>query len=203
MALTKKMLQAMGIEDTKIEQIIEAHRDTINGLTETRDTLQADLDKANAEVKRLANVEKDLLKANAKLEGAEEVSNELKTLKKEYADYKADVEKKSVVAEKTKLYKELLTKAGIPEKRHEAIIKLTDLDSMELKDGKFTNEKELSANIDSEWSDFKVTETKQGAKTSTPPDNTGGSTFEKMSLAEKMAYANENPDSDEVKAWLN
>ena len=202
MALTKKMLQAMGLEDAQIEQIIEAHRDTINGLTETRDKLQEDLDKANEEVKRLANVEKDLVKANAKLEEAAETAEELKNVKKEFSDYKADVEAKAITADKAKLYKELLTKAGIPEKRHEAILKVTDLEKIELKDGKITNADELTKDIDSEWSEFKVTETKKGANTSTPPEGNGGSTFEKMSLVEKMAFANEHPDDSEVQAWL-
>ena len=32
MALTRKMLKAMGIEDDKIDQIIEAHTETVDGL---------------------------------------------------------------------------------------------------------------------------------------------------------------------------
>ena len=203
MALTKKMLQAMGLEDAQIEQIIEAHRDTINGLTETRDNLQAELTKANDEVKRLSSVEKELVKANAKLEDAEAVEKQLKDLKAEYDEFKADVKAKSIAADKAKLYRELLTKAGIPEKRHDAILRVTDLDSIKLgEDGKISNSKELSESIDSEWADFKVTEEKKGAKTPNPPDNNGGNTFEKMSLAEKMAYANENPNDAEVQAWL-
>lgn len=203
MALTKKMLQAMGLEDAQIEQIIEAHRDTINGLTETRDNLQAELNKANDEVKRLSTVEKDLVKANAKLEEAADTAQKLKDLRAEYDDFKASVKAKDIAADKAKLYRELLTKAGIPEKRHDAILRVTDLDTIELgEDGKISNAKELSENIDSEWSDFKVTEGRQGAKTPNPPSNNGGSTFEKMSLAEKMIYANENPNDSEVQAWL-
>jgi hypothetical protein len=34
MALTRKMLKAMGIEEEKIEQIIEAHAETVDGLKE-------------------------------------------------------------------------------------------------------------------------------------------------------------------------
>jgi hypothetical protein len=203
MALTKKMLQAMGIEDTKIEQIFEAHEESINVLRTQRDKLQADLDKEKEEAKRLATVEKDLVKANARIEDLEDTEKKLKDLRKEYDGYKADVEAKAVIAGKAKLYKELLTKAGIPEKRHEAIIRITDLETVKIgADGKIANEKELSEAIDSEWADFKVTEGKQGANTPKPPENTGGTTFDKMSLAEKMSYANEHPDSDEVQAWL-
>lgn len=203
MALTKKMLKAMGIEDEKIEQIFEAHEESINALREARDTYKTDLDKANKELERLSTVEKDLVKANAKLEDAEDTANKLKELRKEYDDFKADVNAKNVMANKAKAFKELLTKAGIPEKRHDAIIRVTDLSTIELDEsGKVKDEKTLSENITKEWSDFIITEQTKGANTATPPNNNGGSTFEKMSLAEKMAYANENPNNAEVQAWL-
>lgn len=34
MALTRKFLKAMGIEDEKIDQIIDAHTETVDGLKE-------------------------------------------------------------------------------------------------------------------------------------------------------------------------
>ena len=37
MSLTRKFLSAMGIEEDKIEQIIDAHTDTVNALKEARD----------------------------------------------------------------------------------------------------------------------------------------------------------------------
>lgn len=37
MPLTRKMLKAMGIEEDKIEQIIEAHADTVDALRDERD----------------------------------------------------------------------------------------------------------------------------------------------------------------------
>ena len=60
MALTRKMLKAMGIEEEKIEQIIEAHAETVDTLKEQRDTLKADSDK-------LAEVQKELDKAKKSL----------------------------------------------------------------------------------------------------------------------------------------
>ena len=61
---------------------------------------------------------------------------------------------------------------------------------------------EIIKNIKTEWSDFIITQTERGAEVANPPANTGGSTFEKMSLAEKMRFANENPENAEVKNWL-
>ena len=42
MALTRKMLKAMGIEDEKIDQIIEAHTETTDPLTRERDVYSLD-----------------------------------------------------------------------------------------------------------------------------------------------------------------
>lgn len=46
MALTRKFLKAMGIEDEKAEEIISAHVETVNGLKGERDDLQEQLEAA-------------------------------------------------------------------------------------------------------------------------------------------------------------
>lgn len=175
MSITRKMLKAMGIEEDKIDQIIEAHRESV-------DAVAAERDDYKAKAEKLSNVEKDLVKANARLEDLAEASEKLKSLKQEYADYKADVEAKATKAEKARMYKELLTKAGIPEKRQDAILRVTDLDAVKVKEGKIENAKELSEAIDSEWADFKVTEKITGVKTSNPPTISGGTVYTKEEI---------------------
>lgn len=175
MSITRKMLKAMGIEEDKIDQIIEAHRESV-------DAVAAERDDYKAKAEKLSNVEKDLVKANARLEDLAEASEKLKSLKQEYADYKADVEAKATKAEKARMYKELLTKAGIPEKRQDAILRVTDLDTVKVKEGKLENAKELSEAIDSEWADFKVTEKITGVKISNPPTISGGTVYTKEEI---------------------
>ena len=165
----------MGIEEDKIDQIIEAHRESV-------DAVAAERDDYKAKAEKLSTVEKDLVKANAKLEDLAEASEKLKSLKQEYADYKADVEAKATKAEKARMYKELLTKAGIPEKRQDAILRVTDLDTVKVKEGKIENAKELSEAIDSEWADFKVTEKITGVKISNPPTISGGTVYTKEEI---------------------
>lgn len=202
MALTKKMLKAMNLEDAQIEQIFEAHEESINALRETRDNLQAELDKANAEVKRLANVEKDLVKANAKLEDAEETSQKLRDLKKEFEDYKTDVTNKAVTASKEKLYRELLTQAGIPEKRQDAILRVTDLSGIELdKDGKIKDAKTLTEGITADWGDFITTQGKQGAPTATPPASDPSKNYTRDDI-KKMTPEEINKNWDSIKTSL-
>ena len=60
MALTRKFLKAMGIEDEKIDQIIEAHTETVSGLKDS-------LDKAEADAKALPDIQKELDAAKAEI----------------------------------------------------------------------------------------------------------------------------------------
>ena len=56
MALTRKLLRSMGIEDEKIDQIIDAHTETVNALKDERDEFKDAtdrLEKAEAELEEL------------------------------------------------------------------------------------------------------------------------------------------------------
>ena len=59
MAFTRKMLKAMGIEDEKIDQIIDAHSETV-------DALKADRDAYKEDAAKLAAVQKELDELKAK-----------------------------------------------------------------------------------------------------------------------------------------
>lgn len=197
MGLTKKFLQSMEIPDSKIELIFEEYSNAIAGIT-------ADRDKYKEQADKLASVEKELVKAQAKAEELETVSEQLKKVRAEYADYKAGVDADKVKAVKEKAYRQLLQETGISEKAIDKIIKVTDLAGVEIDDKNNVKDKtEIVKNIKNEWSDFIITQTERGAEVANPPANTGGSTFEKMSLAEKMRFANENPENAEVKNWLS
>lgn len=177
MALTRKMLSAMGIDEDKQDEIINAHIEVVNALKEERDNFKADAKKAEKLQKEVDDLNESMksgerspykVKYEAKVE-------EYNDLKKQFDDYKADVSAKEVEAKKSSAYKELLKSAGVSEKRIDSIIRVTDLKKVELDDeGKIKDAENLSKNIKDEWSDFIVTESKQGANVSNPPANTGG-----------------------------
>lgn len=199
MALTRKFLSAMGIEEEKIEQIISAHTEVTNALKEERDGYKE-------QAEQYATVKKELNELK-KQTASEEEKNPWKVkydaLKEEFDGYKSDIEKKQTEANKSKALKSLLKEIGISEKRIDAVAKVTDISSITLgEDGKIVDVDKLKTSLTKEWSDFIVTENEQGAKVATPPANNSGNNFDKLSLAEKMEYANENPNADEVKAWL-
>ena len=182
MAMTRKFLKAMGIEEEKIEQIIEAHTETVNALKEERDNFKADAEK-------LPSVQKELneLKEATKNGGEETVlKSEYDKIKKEYDDYKADISAKETKSAKEHAYRELLRGAGVSEKRLDAILKVTNLDSVELdKDGKIKDADKHTETVKTDWADFIETTSTQGANTATPPTNNGGTKMTKADIYKK------------------
>ena len=174
MGFTRKFLSAMGIEADKVDEIINAHIEVVDGLKEERDNFKKDAEK-------LADVEKELTKAKEKIakngDGETVAKEDYDKLKKEYDDYKADITAKNTRTEKENAFRELLKSAGVSEKRFNAIIKVSDIDGLELdKDGKIKDAEKHTENVKSEWSDFIENTTIKGAITANPPANNGKGT---------------------------
>ena len=189
MALTRKMLAAMDIPAEKIDEIISAHSETVNAIKTERDELKAAAD-------RLPAVEKDLEKANAELETFRSGDWEKKytDLKSEYEGFKTDTAKKAEKVAKESAYKQLLLDAGISEKRVASVMKVSSLDDIKIdKDGKIEGADKLTENVKTEWADFIVTKTEQGANTVKPPENTGGDVNQPSRATQLVAqYRNEH-----------
>lgn len=153
MALLRKTLEDWGIDEEISTKIIKAHSETVDGLKAQINELKADLEKA-AEVKK--TLDSYEIKYNA--------------LKDEFKEFKTNQAKKEEKTAKQNAYRDLLKKAGISEKRLDTVLKVSDIDSVELeKDGKIKNADELTTRLKDEWSDFIITESKQGANTPHPP----------------------------------
>ena len=180
MALSRKMLKAMGIEDEKIDQIIEAHSDTVDALKEERDKYKVEAEKVPGIKKELD----ELKEAAEKNEGKNPYKVKYEALKEEFETFKADTEKAASKAAKENAYKAILKESGILEKHIDKVLKVSDLDSIELdKDGKIKDVDALKKSIKEEWDDF-IPQDKgtHGANTSTPPANTGGSKMSKEDI---------------------
>lgn len=170
MALTRKFLKALEIEGDKADQIIEAHAETVDGLKSSLDAAQTDAGKA-------ADLQRQLEAAQADLEAVKKDSYKVKyeAIKEDFEAYKAEQAKKETRAAKETAYRALLKAAGVSEKRMESVLKVSDLDSVELTGkGEIKDAEKLTASIKEEWADFIETTEIQGAQTSNPPINTGG-----------------------------
>lgn len=199
------MLKAMGIEDEKIDQIIEAHGETVDALKEQRDQYKADAEK-------LPEVQKQLDTAREQLENAGKDSwkDKYDALKGDYEKYKSDQAEKETRRAKEKAYTELLKAAGVPEKRIAGILKVSKdtVDALELdEEGKKVKEADkLIEAAKEEWADFIPTTTQTGANTATPPATTGGGMTKSdiykkddkgryvLSAAERQQAIADNPD---------
>ena len=199
MSLTRKMLKAMGIEEEKIDQIIEAHSETV-------DSLKADRDSYKEDAEKLKDVQKELDDLKAK--GDDGWKEKHDRLKEEFDQYKNDVQEKETKAAKEAAYRAILKDANLSEKGIEKAVKYADWDKIELDaDGKLKGANDHIKAVREEWAEYVTTTTTTGAKTSTPPVNNGGAKLTKaeiyardehgrykLSTAERQKALAENPE---------
>lgn len=199
MSLTRKMLKAMGIEEEKIDQIIEAHSETV-------DSLKADRDSYKEDAEKLKDVQKELDDLKAK--GDDGWKEKHDRLKVEFDQYKNDVQAKETKAAKEAAYRAILKDANLSEKGIEKAIKYAEWDKIELdENGKLKGANDHIKAVREEWAEYVTTTTTTGAKTSTPPANTGGAKLTKaeiyakdehgrykLSTAERQKALAENPE---------
>lgn len=181
MALTRRALKAMGIEDEKIDEIITMHTETVDGL-------KADVAKYKADAETLPEVQRQLEKAQNDLEAGKKDSWKVKyeAIKEEFEGYKSEQTKKETRAAKEKAYRELLKQVGVSEKRLDTVLRVSDVDGVELDDkGAVKGSDKLVEGIKSEWADFITTTSTKGADTATPPGNTGGGSMTKADIYKK------------------
>lgn len=165
MALTRKMLKAMGIEDEKIDQIIEEHTESTDALKQQRDEY-----KAKAEAKATASTEpkpKDP-------EPGDGYKAKYDAEKKAFEDYKANIAAEKAEADKRAKYRELIVKAGVDSKRVDSVLKVSDLSEIKVKDGVIEGADDLVKSIKEDWADFIPETQKVGANAPNPPKNDGG-----------------------------
>lgn len=177
MSLTRKMLKAMSIDDEKIEQIIEAHTETVDGLKQQIVSAQK-----NAEDYTAVKKELDALKAS----NSEDFKSKYEKEHSDFEAFKKQQSDKETRTAKETAYRELLRVAGISEKRIDKILKLSPIDEIELEEnGKIKDEEKYSSQIKEEWSEFIETTTQSGADTANPPANTGSSVMTKAEIYKK------------------
>lgn len=165
MALTRKMLKAMGIEDEKIEQIIEEHTESTDALKQQRDEY-----KAKAEAKATTSTEpkpKDP-------EPGEDYKAKYDAEKKSFEDYKANIAAEKAEADKRAKYRELIVKAGVDAKRIDAVLKISDLSGVTVKDGAIEGADKLVESIKADFKEFIPVITTEGADVAKPPAGDGG-----------------------------
>lgn len=114
-------------------------------------------------------------------------TQEYKDLKKSFDDYKAEQEKKEARAAKETAFRELLKSAGVSEKRIDSVVKVSDIDGLEIDDGKLKGADALMESVKMEWADFIDSATNNGVKVDLSGKVGGGKTeSEPRSLTEAL-----------------
>ena len=191
MALTKtqlkEILSAVGVSaenaETAIGKIMDGHLASVNALREREDELKKDVDKYKADALKLADVQRELDGLKAKGD-----PDWQKKYEKEHSDFeafKSDIEKGKAKDEKIKLYRDLLKQCNVEEKRIDAVLKVTDIDGITVKDGKLENAETLKSDIKKEWSGFIVKRESKGADVDNPPDNHDGKGLSREEIYKK------------------
>ena len=162
------MLTAMGIEAEKIDQIIEAHGETV-------DALKKEAEAVKEQAGRVPALEKEIEDMKA-AQPTEDWEAKYNALKAESDSYRAQVAQEKADAEKASMYRAMLRDLGIAEKRIDAIMKVADLGGVSVENGAIAGAEELSRNLAEEWAEFIPQVTTQGANVPTPPqtDQTAG-----------------------------
>lgn len=168
MALTRNFLKALGIDEDKIGEIVNANSESLAGVI-------AERDKYKAEAEKLPNVQKQLDEANAKLKEADHDGYKAKyeaekaahdKLKTETAEEKTRTAKESAL-------REALKAAGYAESGIKKILKYGGLTaSVELDEsGKIKNAEALMKSADDEWSEYKGKQEPAAASAANPPES--------------------------------
>ena len=160
MALSRKFLAALGIEGDKVDEIINAHTETVDALKNERDSFKADAEKLKAVQQEL-----DEMKAAKDKDGKDPYRVKYEAVKADFDKYKADIAAKESKAKKTASYRDLLKQAGVRDSLHDRILSITDVDGIDYgEDGKVKDADKLLESIKSEWADFIIGDDKDGGK---------------------------------------
>lgn len=220
MALSRRFLTALGLEGDKVDEIINAHAETVNALKKERDdakeqaeSYKDDLEKFKADAEKVSGLEKEIENLKKAAEDAEKnngeetwkvkyeaLVEEKNNLQAEYDKFKDDTTAEKTKIAKEKVYRALLKEAGVSEKRIDSVIRVTDLSKIELdKEGNAKGADDIKESIKETWSDFIPVESEKGASTPTPPANIGGTAKTKKEImaikdrAERQKAIAENP----------
>jgi hypothetical protein len=183
----------MGIEDEKIDQIIEAHTETVDGL-------KADVQKYKGDAEKLPNIQKEL--GDLKAKGNDGWKEKHDKIKQEYEEYKADVEGKAARAAKETAVKAYLESKGIKGANLTIAVRglNAEIDGAELDGDKLKDTKAFDDLISGDLAGLVTTTSEKGAPDpANPPKNTGG----KMTKEEILAIKDRGERRAAIAANMN
>lgn len=167
------------------------------------DPLKDDVTRYKADAEKLPGVQKEL--DDLKGKGDDGYKEKYESEHKAFEDYKTSVAAEKTTAAKEKALETALKKIGIADKRIATVAKMARadglLDALELdENGAAKDAAKFETSLKDGYGEFVVTTSTQGANTSNPPANNGGSgsitaeAFKKMGYADRLKLKKESPE---------
>jgi len=180
MSLTRKMLAAMGIDADKIDQIIEGHTETVQGLKDEAARYKADAESLPAVTKERDEWKKKHDDVLAKQPDAAKVQADFDAFKK-------DVETKATNAKKSEaLWKKLLADGANPDAK-ELLLHGVDYESVKLDEKGEADVSKVVDPIKTTYAKYFGTVVENGAPRKNPPPGQASPEKDKMSDEEWFA----------------
>lgn len=148
MAFTRKFLKALGLTEEQVDSVVEAHTETVDGLKSQMADYKAD-------------------------GGGEDYKSKYDSEHAAFEKYKQDQSAKESAALTERLYREQLNALGITGKRADSIVRLTDLSTVKVKDGKLEDAEGVKKGIQTDYADFIPKKRTDGADPADPPHSGG------------------------------
>lgn len=187
MALTRKMLEALGVEEKAVEQIIDAHVEVVNGLKDKLKEAE-EVAKKNADAqKELEKFQKDDYKAKFEKEHAE------------YENFKKSITEKEAKTAKEKAVRAYFEEKGITGANLEIAMRgvTEEINGIELDGDKIKDTKTLDELVSGTYAGLVAKTSKQGAKTPTPQGGSGAG-----SVLSKSDIMKIKDTTERQKAWV-
>lgn len=175
MALTRRALKAMGIEDEKIDEIISMHTDTVDGLKDQVKTYEAD-------AKKLPTVQKELDELKAAGDGGYKEKYEKEH--KAFEDFRKEREAKDTRAAKEQAVMEYLKSKNVQDANLKLALRSlsAEIDEAELENGKLKDSKAFDDLLSGELSGLVTTTTEKGTGNPANPPANNGKTMTKADI---------------------
>ena len=164
MAFTRKFLKALGLTEEQVDSVVEAHTETVDGLKSQMAGYKTDAEK-------LEGVQRELDDLKAK--GGEDYKSKYDSEHAAFEKYKNDQNAKESAALTERLHREQLNALGITGKRADSIVRLTDLSTVKVKDGKLEDADGVKKGIQTDYADFIPKTRTDGADPADPPHSGG------------------------------
>lgn len=192
-------LQALGLNEDQIKKVFELSGKDVNAEKKKTQAAEADRD----QWKTRAETAEDTLKGfdGVDVEGLNKQIEEWKTKAAEAEkEFQKQIEERDFA---DALKEEMEAFKFTSEAAKKAIMAEVKEAGLKLKDGKILGLSDLIGQIKEKDASAFAPDTEPAKFTDPPKDSQGNQTgFNKLSLAEKMKYANEHPNSADVIEWL-